>query len=117
MSGNTGSRSRRRRKRLQGETSASADAKQTGETPDESDDAPTGGGRRRRWIAFGLVVVALAVGVGLWRPWERGHDSGSLSGRAEGFNVLLITMDTTRADCLGCYGYRGIETPNIGAVG
>lgn len=28
-------------------------------------------------------------------------------------NVLLITLDTTRADHLGCYGYDKIETPVI----
>ena len=28
-------------------------------------------------------------------------------------NVLFITIDTLRADHLGCYGYRKIETPNI----
>lgn len=28
-------------------------------------------------------------------------------------NVLLISMDTTRADHLGCYGHTGIRTPNI----
>jgi arylsulfatase A-like enzyme/Flp pilus assembly protein TadD len=28
-------------------------------------------------------------------------------------NVLLITIDTLRADHLGCYGYRQIRTPNI----
>ncbi len=28
-------------------------------------------------------------------------------------NVVLITIDTLRADRLGCYGYRGVETPNI----
>ncbi len=28
-------------------------------------------------------------------------------------NVLLITVDTLRADRLGCYGYRQIKTPNI----
>jgi arylsulfatase A-like enzyme/Flp pilus assembly protein TadD len=27
--------------------------------------------------------------------------------------VLLITLDTTRADRLGCYGYRGGSTPNL----
>jgi len=29
------------------------------------------------------------------------------------FNVLLISMDTTRADRLGCYGYDKNTTPNI----
>ena len=28
-------------------------------------------------------------------------------------NVIFITIDTLRADHLGCYGYRQIETPNI----
>ena len=28
-------------------------------------------------------------------------------------NILFITLDTTRADHLGCYGYDKIETPNI----
>ena len=28
-------------------------------------------------------------------------------------NILLITLDTTRADRIGCYGYPGAVTPNI----
>ena len=31
-------------------------------------------------------------------------------------NVLIITMDTTRADRIGCYGYDRILTPNIDSV-
>src|SRR5262245_37262691 len=31
-------------------------------------------------------------------------------------NVLLITMDTTRADRLGCYGYASAQTPNLDAL-
>ncbi len=31
-------------------------------------------------------------------------------------NILLITMDTTRADHLGCYGYEAISTPNIDRI-
>ncbi len=30
-----------------------------------------------------------------------------------GPNVLLITLDTTRADTLGCYGHQAAETPNL----
>jgi arylsulfatase A-like enzyme/Flp pilus assembly protein TadD len=29
------------------------------------------------------------------------------------YNVILITMDTTRADRLGCYGFPYVETPTI----
>src|ERR1022692_5317786 len=28
-------------------------------------------------------------------------------------NVVLITIDTLRADHVGCYGYKQIKTPNI----
>lgn len=31
-------------------------------------------------------------------------------------NVLLITVDTTRADHLPCYGYKGVRTPNIDSL-
>ena len=29
------------------------------------------------------------------------------------FNLLLLTLDTLRADRLGCYGYSQAETPNL----
>jgi len=32
---------------------------------------------------------------------------------AAGFNLLLITLDTVRADRLGAYGYGKIQTPNL----
>lgn len=31
-------------------------------------------------------------------------------------NIILITIDTLRADHLGCYGYKGVETPQIDAL-
>jgi arylsulfatase A-like enzyme/Flp pilus assembly protein TadD len=31
-------------------------------------------------------------------------------------NILLITIDTLRADHLGCYGYAGVRTPAIDAL-
>src|SRR5882724_378199 len=31
-------------------------------------------------------------------------------------NVVFITVDTLRADHLGCYGYKQIQTPNIDAL-
>ena len=35
---------------------------------------------------------------------------------ARGKNLLLITLDTTRADRLGCYGYAAAHTPNLDAL-
>jgi arylsulfatase A-like enzyme/Tfp pilus assembly protein PilF len=66
--------------------------------------------RSRRRISRGLVV-SCAVGLGgiaalagLWRQGapEVGRDS-----------LLLITLDTTRADRLGCYGYAKARTPHL----
>src|SRR4030067_923466 len=31
-------------------------------------------------------------------------------------NVILITLDTTRADHIACYGYPGVKTPNLDAL-
>ncbi len=39
-----------------------------------------------------------------------------MAGRAEGCNLLLITLDTTRADRLGCYGWDRAHTPHIDAL-
>ncbi|MEW5807144.1 MAG: sulfatase, partial [Acidobacteriota bacterium] len=30
--------------------------------------------------------------------------------------IILITLDTTRADRLGCYGYKSIKTPNLDRI-
>ena len=58
----------------------------------------------------GLAVVALAAGrpfasFRLLRP--------SAVHRERGLSVLLVTIDTLRADALGCYGRAGAETPWI----
>src|SRR4030042_2321593 len=69
-----------------------------------------------------LVVGGLAGGACLWlflrpekdpakrieRLWaKRGIDKP---------NVILVTMDTTRADHIGCYGYSGGKTPHLDAL-
>lgn len=40
------------------------------------------------------------------------NSPGSLSGA----NVLIVSMDTTRADHIGCYGNDGIKTPTLDAL-
>jgi arylsulfatase len=46
------------------------------------------------------LVVAALVGCGT-------------EGRLARPNIVLITLDTTRADRLGCYGFRGNTTPHL----
>jgi arylsulfatase A-like enzyme/Flp pilus assembly protein TadD len=52
-----------------------------------------------------LAVLFLGPGRRLRRPLG-----------ASGHNVLLVTLDTTRADHLGCYGDAQARTPNIDAL-
>src|SRR4051794_26814949 len=51
-----------------------------------------------------LCLVGLVVGGGC------GSGKAPTSQRR---NLLLVTVDTLRADRLGCYGYSQIETPNL----
>lgn len=59
-----------------------------------------------------LVTAGLAVGCSDARPGNALFDQSS-AGAATGFNLLLITLDTTRADHLGCYGGPEGATPNL----
>jgi arylsulfatase A-like enzyme/tetratricopeptide (TPR) repeat protein len=56
-------------------------------------------------LAFaGLVVLILA-----YLLWGGGQHP--FNGNTSAYNVLLVTLDTTRADHLGCYGDKSIRTP------
>ena len=62
------------------------------------------------WAACGAVLLlaaVLAVRVVVTRD-----DFAGLRG-AKNLNVILITLDTCRADRLGCYGYSQVQTPAI----
>jgi arylsulfatase A-like enzyme/Tfp pilus assembly protein PilF len=41
------------------------------------------------------------------------HDGGNGAARPDAPNVLLVTLDTTRADRVGCYGYSAAMTPTL----
>ncbi len=60
--------------------------------------------RPRGLIAVGIAIAAVCVvGFGLWRRPKPER-------REAGLNVLLITVDTLRADALGSYGNATAET-------
>ncbi len=56
------------------------------------------------WVGFVRVAVAavMLAGVGL---------AAGCGGSSRPRNVLLVTLDTLRADHLGSYGYKGAQTP------
>ncbi|MHC4763587.1 MAG: hypothetical protein ACYTF2_00620, partial [Planctomycetota bacterium] len=61
-----------------------------------------------------MTAVAL-IGIGLAvRHWTRPpapRTEFAQPGAARSRNLLLVTLDTLRADRLGCYGYDLAETP------
>jgi arylsulfatase A-like enzyme/Flp pilus assembly protein TadD len=57
-----------------------------------------------RWFAFLLITSVLAS------PWAEAATPTPPP------NVIVITIDTLRADHLACYGYKQIKTPNIDAL-
>ena len=58
------------------------------------------------------MTVTRWIGWGLWIGISILNSGCGTSGPSKP-NVIVITMDTTRADHLGCYGYQQIRTPNI----
>jgi len=78
--------------------------------PGEKKGPKTGGRSRSLWwmigtgAGLGLLVCFLVISPGR----SRVKLPGALS-----YNVLLITLDTTRADHLGCYGHKPAKTPNL----
>ena len=60
-------------------------------------------------VGAGILVVTAAA----WIIYRTGSLSRLLGGSRGRLNVLLITVDTTRADHLGCYGRPAAETPNM----
>src|SRR5688500_2649397 len=68
--------------------------------------------KRFRWWIVGAVVFLAASLVAL----KLSHDSLSGSFNREKVrqaNILMVSLDTTRADRIGSYGYASAETPNI----
>lgn len=60
---------------------------------------------RRCYLRFAPLLLALAAALALW-IWSRRPPPAPR-------NVVLVSIDTLRADHLGCYGYERIQTPNI----
>lgn len=59
---------------------------------------------RIKWL-----FLLLAVGIGLFGLYQ---GIASLL-TPPPINVLLVTLDTTRSDRLGCYGYQAAQTPTL----
>jgi len=64
-----------------------------------------------------ISVVLLLSAISIFFSFELNLHSDNLKiKRSVDLNILLITLDTTRADRLGCYGYGRGETPNMDSL-
>jgi len=76
---------------------------------------------RRLAISPRMIFVPIFVGIMLLGTSVWGQTSGQTSGRKPSPrtslpDVYLITIDTLRADHVGCYGYKQVETPALDAI-
>src|SRR5205807_8664262 len=65
--------------------------------------------RRPRWLLFIAGTAVCAVALGAWWMLARRH-------AVTGPNLLLITIDTLRADHVGAYGAATGATPALDAL-
>jgi len=66
-------------------------------------------------LALAAVVVVLAFGA--WMGARRtGFSLGLVGAAAKPRNVLIVSIDTLRADHVGAYGYAGARTPTLDAL-
>jgi choline-sulfatase len=86
--------------------------------------APEPSRRSRRWLAVsacaGVLLLSAVVFLLRGRAPKTEADVQArlerLSPRRSDLNVVVVTLDTTRADRLGCYGFSGVSTPHLDAL-
>src|SRR6266446_9179894 len=72
-------------------------------------------------LAGGALLLLVAAGLYLARRPPKSEAEARvrlerLSPTPKDLNLVVFTLDTTRADRLGCYGFAGVETPNIDSL-
>jgi arylsulfatase A-like enzyme/tetratricopeptide (TPR) repeat protein len=73
-------------------------------------------------LALAAVLTLLAAAAAVFLLWGGGKAPAQVvdrlwkKSRVDKPNVIIFTVDTTRADHLACYGYSGVETPNLDSL-
>lgn len=74
-------------------------------------------GPKMRWeLSVCALLSVLVVGCGRCSGRTAEPSTANSHAPARRPNVLLVTLDTTRADRLGCYGYARARTPRLDAL-
>jgi arylsulfatase A-like enzyme/predicted Zn-dependent protease len=71
--------------------------------------------KKRLALAGIFMVVLIVASLIILLSRQIRPDFARLRGGKD-FNVILVTLDTTRADRIGCYGFSRIETPTLDAL-
>ncbi len=67
-------------------------------------------------LIVGGPVIVVAIGVALMRAGPGSDIQPLAAGTLRGANILLVTIDTLRADHVGAYGSAGALTPTFDAL-
>ena len=70
---------------------------------------------RPAWVAAAVTLALAAAVAGWWMLGSRAEVARSRlpRGARQPLNLVVITLDTTRADHVGAYGSRDVETPAL----
>jgi arylsulfatase A-like enzyme/Tfp pilus assembly protein PilF len=68
--------------------------------------------KNKRFILLSIVILIAIVIIALWVVKK----DKAITVPAEDYNLLVITLDTLRADRVGVYGYEAALTPNLDAL-
>ncbi|OGD18656.1 MAG: hypothetical protein A2W03_08665 [Candidatus Aminicenantes bacterium RBG_16_63_16] len=72
--------------------------------------------RRKSLLIFAGALVVVVAAVFFWQHRGRRRTDVGAAAPKGPLNVLLITLDTTRADRIGAYGYAKARTPAMDAL-
>lgn len=109
----TMSKKKRRKQKAISGTGEKLSARSPEATAGENNQTKPAGKTRARTRLILTVVFLLAVLAAAVLTLREKFSARLPAPEAGNWNVLLITLDTTRADRLGCYGYRSGSTPNL----
>ena len=88
--------------------------------PAQSPEPERAAGRGKIIGALVVVILGAALAAYYFGRSEGGRNLAPAiavsPGSATGYRVVLFTLDTLRADHVGCYGYKGVETPVLDAL-
>lgn len=71
---------------------------------------------RKSHLIATAVIVAIAAAVWPYFFFSSGSPDFACFRGDRRFNVVVVTLDTTRADRLGAYDFEGVQTPAIDSL-